>query len=172
MLIRDCAFRFDGETWADIIYYIINNTKLVKSSQREYSNLYGGKAELSFSFALCPGTSIDLSLRNFYEDFLKYNYDDDDEEDDYDVLLRKDILNDEDEGDERVDEDNEEKANHYSIDLGLKDIDNFNYLQISIHSKFSANHFRSHNRLKYGNIMILSLPQGIPLRDLKSLSTV
>lgn len=136
MLIRDCAFRFDGETWADIIYYINNNTKLVKNSQREYSNLYGGKAELSFSFALCPGTSIYLSLRNFYEDFLKYNYDDDDEEDDYDVLLRKDILNDEDEGDERVDEDNEEKANHYSIDLGLKDIDNFNYLQISVHSKF------------------------------------
>lgn len=136
LLIRDCAFRFDWETWADIFYYIINNTKFVKNSKREYSNLYGKKAELSFSFALCPETSVYLSLRNFYEDFLKYNYDKDDEEDDYDILLRKDILNYGDEDDENEDDENEVKADLYRIDLGLKDIANFNYLQISVHSKY------------------------------------
>ena len=32
MLIRDCAFTFDWETWADIFSYIINKTKFVKNS--------------------------------------------------------------------------------------------------------------------------------------------
>lgn len=83
-LIRDYAFRFDEDSWATIVSYLVDNPRF--NALYNYKLLLSEYSTFSFEFAANDGATIDLSFQNIYDTFFEPHPCEDDYHDTVDQL--------------------------------------------------------------------------------------